>query len=54
MENSLIYRRGIPGYIYLFNYVMNRVPSDIFRIKNPKVVKKVREGENGEEIVYFE
>jgi hypothetical protein len=35
-SNPLIYRRGIAGYQYVVNFIMNRVPSDIYRIKNPK------------------
>jgi len=33
--NPFIYRRKIALYMYLFNFVMNRVPSDIYRFKNP-------------------
>lgn len=35
--NPNLYRRSIPGYIYLLNFIMNRVPTDIYRIKNPKL-----------------
>ena len=36
-NNSNLYRRSVPGYIYLHNFIMNRVPTDIYRIKNPKL-----------------
>ncbi len=36
-NNPKLYRRSIPGYIYIHNFLMNRVPSDIYRIKNPKL-----------------
>jgi hypothetical protein len=35
-KNPLLYRRGIPGYQYIVNFIMNRVPSDIYRFKNPR------------------
>lgn len=35
--NVNLYRRSIPSYIYVYNFIMNRVPSDIYRIKNPKL-----------------
>ena len=35
--NLNLYRKSIPGYIYLFNFIMNRVPTDIYRIRNPKL-----------------
>lgn len=38
LENNFnLYRSSTPSYIYLFNFLMNRVPSDIYRIKNPKL-----------------
>ena len=36
-NNPNLYRRSIPGYIYLFNFIMNRVPTDMYRIRNPKL-----------------
>lgn len=35
--NPNLYRRGIAGYIYYYNFILNNVPSDIYRIKNPKL-----------------
>lgn len=35
-NNPNLYRRGIPGYIYYYNFIMNRVPSDIYQFKNPR------------------
>lgn len=35
-NNPNLYRRGIAGYIYYYNFIMNRVPSDIYQFKNPK------------------
>lgn len=40
-NNPRIYRRGIPGYIYYYNFIMNRVPSDLYLFKNPKTGQKV-------------
>ena len=37
LNNPNVYRRSTPGYIYLFNFIMNRVPSDLYRVKNPKL-----------------
>jgi hypothetical protein len=37
LNNGNIYRKAIPLYIYLANFIMNRVPSDIYRLKNPKL-----------------
>ena len=49
-SNVRLYRRSIPGYIYLLNFIMNRVPSDIYRIKNPKleISQDVRGGSGGQ------
>lgn len=35
--NKKIYHRGVAWYMYLPIFVMNRVPSDIYRLKNPKL-----------------
>jgi len=35
-KNNVLYSRGIPGYEYLYYFIMNRIPSDIYRLKNPK------------------
>ena len=37
LNNPNLYRRSTPGYIYLYNFIMNRVPSDLYRVKNPKL-----------------
>jgi hypothetical protein len=43
-----LYRRGTPGYIYLFNFINNRVPSDLYRVKNPKLsIGRTTEGAGG-------
>lgn len=34
-NNGNIYKRATPAYVYLANFIMNRVPSDIYRLKNP-------------------
>ena len=39
-KNKQIYKKNIPLYKYLPIFVMNRIPSDIYRIKNPKMVIK--------------
>ncbi len=36
-SNFNLYRSSIASYMYLYNFLMNRVPSDIYRIKNPKL-----------------
>ena len=36
-HNPNLYRRSVPGYIYLYNFIINRVPSDLYRVKNPKL-----------------
>lgn len=36
-RNPKIYKRNIPAYMYLAIFVMNRIPSDIYRLKNPKL-----------------
>jgi hypothetical protein len=36
-KNPNIYKRSIPWYMYLPIFVMNRIPSDIYRLKNPKL-----------------
>ena len=38
--NKNIYKKNIPFYKYLPIFVMNRIPSDIYRIKNPKMMIK--------------
>ena len=35
INNPNVYRRSTPAYIYAFNFIMNRVPSDLYRVKNP-------------------
>ena len=48
-----MYRSSTPGYIYLLNFLMNRVPSDIYRIKNPKleIGQEIKSG--GDTKVFF-
>mmetsp|Transcript_17802 Transcript_17802/g.27535 ORF Transcript_17802/g.27535 Transcript_17802/m.27535 type:complete len:361 (-) Transcript_17802:272-1354(-) len=36
-KNQNIYKKGTPFYMYLPIFVMNRIPSDIYRLKNPKM-----------------
>ncbi len=36
LTNPNLYRRAIPAYMYLYNFMMNRVPTDLYRVKNPK------------------
>jgi hypothetical protein len=50
-SNPKLYRRGIPGYHYIANFLMNRVPSDIYRIKNPKLVVEKESHGNVKDIV---
>ncbi|CDW85589.1 UNKNOWN [Stylonychia lemnae] len=51
--NSNLYRSAIPSYIYLLNFLMNRVPSDIYRIKNPKLeIGQENKGADGKEKVF--
>ena len=38
LNNPNVYRRSTPVYILLFNFIMNRVPSDLYRVKNPQLV----------------
>lgn len=35
--NSFLYRSKIAGYQYVVNFIMNKIPSDIYRFKNPKM-----------------
>ena len=42
-NNPNLYRRGIPGYIYYYNFIMNRVPSDIYQFKNQKYGAKTED-----------
>jgi hypothetical protein len=42
--NSKIYKRNTPFYMYLPIFVMNRVPSDMYRLKNPKLETKSKNG----------
>lgn len=37
VNNPNVYRRSTPAYILLFNFIMNRVPSDLYRVRNPKL-----------------
>ena len=37
LNNPNVYRRSTPAYILLFNFIMNRVPSDLYRVRNPKL-----------------
>ena len=39
--NPKLYKRAIPLYMYLYNFMMNRVPTDLYRVKNPKDGSKV-------------
>jgi len=42
-SNKNLYKRNIPFYMYLPIFVMNRIPSDVYRVKNPKLeIKKSR------------
>eukprot|EP00347_Sterkiella_histriomuscorum_P021039 403335495 len=51
--NPNIYRSAIPSYIYLLNFLMNRVPSDIYRIKNPRLeIGQEDRGVDGRERVF--
>lgn len=36
-NNPNVSRRSLPAYRYLYNFIMNRVPSDLYRVKNPKL-----------------
>ena len=40
-NNPKLYRRNIAGYMYAYYFLMNRIPSDIYRIKNPKFMHLV-------------
>lgn len=35
--NPLIYKRAIPAYMYLYHFMINRVPTDLYRVKNPRM-----------------
>ena len=35
--NPLIYKRAIPAYMYLYHFMMNHVPTDLYRVKNPRM-----------------
>lgn len=37
LNNPNVSRRSLPAYRYLYNFIMNRVPSDLYRVKNPKL-----------------
>ena len=37
-NNPKLYRRSTAAYMYVWFFLMNRIPSDIYRIKNPKFV----------------
>lgn len=39
-KNPRVYKRSVPLYMRLPIFVMNRIPSDIYRIKNPKMIIK--------------
>ena len=45
--NKKIYHRGVAWYMYLPIFVMNRVPSDIYRLRNPKMKFKKLANQNG-------
>jgi len=36
-SNPNLYRRTVALYMYIPIFVMNRIPSDIYRVKNPKL-----------------
>ncbi len=36
LTNPNLYKRAIPAYMYLYNFMMNRVPTDLYRVKNPQ------------------
>ena len=37
METNLnLYKRAIPAYMYLYNFMMNTVPTGLYRVKNPQ------------------
>jgi hypothetical protein len=40
LNNPALYRSGTAGYMYVFYFIMNRIPSDLYRYKNPKFVIK--------------
>ena len=51
LNNPNVYRRSTPAYIYLFNFIMNRVPSDLYRVKNPKLnIDHARTAPNSNEL----
>jgi len=37
LNNPLIYKRSIPAYMYLYHFMNNHVPTDLYRVKNPKL-----------------
>jgi hypothetical protein len=36
-KNKSIIKPGIPLYMYLPVFLMNRIPSDLYRVRNPKL-----------------
>ena len=36
-KNTNVFKPGIPLYMYLSVFLMNRIPSDLYRIRNPKL-----------------
>ena len=36
-NNPNLYKRAIAAYMYLYYFMMNHVPTDLYRVKNPRM-----------------
>jgi hypothetical protein len=42
LNNPNVSRKRTPAYMYVYNFIMNRVPSDLYRVKNPPLTLETR------------
>ena len=48
MHNTRIRKKQLPPHFNLINFIMNRVPSDLYRMRNPKLkIEKDKKSKNG-------
>jgi hypothetical protein len=47
MHNKKIRKKALPLHFNLINFIMNRVPSDLYRMRNPKMrIEKEKNSKN--------